>query len=136
MITVEFRKHPDTLHWNYRAEVLGEDEYGTWLGVPAGAVLFKGSEPKTIEGGFVQSIAPGRWWTMVRNIGHRTSHYVDIITPATWEGPDRVTMVDLDLDVVRLMDGAVGPPRRTVRQGRRRLAGHPIEVLGSITPHW
>jgi len=107
MATVEFRKHPDTLHWNYEAEVLGEDEYGTWLGVRPGTVLFKGDEPKTMNGGFVQSIAPGRWWTMVRNTRHRTSHYVDIITPATWYGPDHVIMVDLDLDVVRLVDGSV-----------------------------
>ena len=43
----------------------------------------------------------------MRNVGHRTSHYVDIITPATWVGPDHVIMVDLDLDVVRLVDGTV-----------------------------
>jgi hypothetical protein len=108
MIKVEFRKHPDTLHWNYEAEMLGEDEFGTWVGVPAGTVLRKGTDvTKAMEGSFVQSIAPGRWWTMVRNVGHRASHYVDIITPAVWERPDFVTMVDLDLDVVRFNDGTV-----------------------------
>lgn len=108
MIKVEFLKHPDSLHWNYEAELLGEDEFGVWLGVPAGSILRKGrSATKTMQGSFVQSIAPGRWWTMVRNEGHRASHYVDIITPAVWERPDLVTMVDLDLDVVRFNDGAV-----------------------------
>ncbi|MDF1595012.1 MAG: DUF402 domain-containing protein [Acidimicrobiia bacterium] len=108
MITVEYRKHPDTLHWNYEAELLGDDEFGTWLGVPTGTELRKGTEPaKAMEGFFVQCVAPGRWWTVVRNTEHRTSHYVDIITPAVWERTDYVTMVDLDLDVVRLTDGTV-----------------------------
>ncbi len=107
MIRVEFHKHPGTLHWNYEAHLLGEDEYGLWLGVPAGSRIYKGSEERSIKGAFVQSIAPGRWWTAVRNIGHRTTHYVDIIRPAEWVSHDHVTMVDLDLDVVRLPDGTV-----------------------------
>ena len=108
MIKVEFFKHPDTLHWNYEAELLGQDSYGIWLGVAAGTELRKGVEnAKTMNGSFVQLIATGKWWTLVRNVGHRSTHYVDIITPAVWKQSDHVVMVDLDLDVVRLENGSV-----------------------------
>ena len=49
-------------------------------------------------------ITPDSWWTAVWNEGGDFEIYVDIATPPRWDG-DRVTMIDLDLDVVRHRDG-------------------------------
>ena len=54
---------------------------------------------------------PASWWTAIWNEGPwsdgRSIHtYVDVITPAEWEG-DTARMIDLDLDVVRRHSGTV-----------------------------
>ena len=46
------------------------------------------------------------WWAAIWSTTGEPEVYVDICTPARW-GEDRVTMVDLDLDVIRLRSGAV-----------------------------
>lgn len=126
-VTVHYHKYSGALHWHYRAQRLGEDRYGVWLGVPAGAVLRRGSEaPVTMERGFVQSIAPGRWWTLLYNHeGHRVTHYIDVIRPPQWHGGDLVTMVDLDLDVVRRRDGNIELEDEDEFDHHRRLFGYP-----------
>jgi hypothetical protein len=35
---VEFGKWPDTLHWHYEVQELGEDEHGRWLCIHAGTL--------------------------------------------------------------------------------------------------
>ena len=84
--------------------VLGEDEHGVWLWAPRGTMLTRGDEPaRRAETSFVKLIRPDGWWSAVWNERSRYEVYVDIATPATWEG-DRVAMIDLDLDVVRMAD--------------------------------
>ncbi len=79
-----------------------------------------------MERGFVQSIAPGRWWTLLYNHeGHRVTHYIDVIRPPQWHGGDLVTMVDLDLDVVRRRDGNIELEDEDEFDHHRRLFGYP-----------
>ncbi len=88
---------------------LGEDQHGVWLGAPKGSRVQRGDEPAKVMGwAFVQVIPPGRWWTALFNApDHRVEVYVDVITVPSWPQEDRVEMIDLDLDVVRLADGTV-----------------------------
>lgn len=52
-------------------------------------------------------VPDGPWWIAEYYFDHpKHSVYVNIGTPPAWEG-DRVTQVDLDLDVVRNLDGTV-----------------------------
>jgi protein associated with RNAse G/E len=82
---------------------LGEDEFGIWTGMPAGGIMQRGSEsPVELAYGHVGLFPHEGWWTAWFN--GRPRHveiYCDIATPPVWETPDEVTMVDLDLDVVR-----------------------------------
>ena len=49
-----------------------------------------------------------RWWHLHYNDrSTKYSHFVDIVTPPVWVTDHHYEMVDLDLDVVRLQDGAV-----------------------------
>lgn len=108
-ITVQYLKHPRTAHWTQPMTRLGTDEYGTWLGMPAGALFRKGDEtPIPSPTPMVQLIAPDAWWTLLYNgPAHKYPVYVDVITPAVWKHEHRIEMVDLDLDVVRRADGTV-----------------------------
>lgn len=108
-VTVQFLKNPDHLHWGFEAEALGEDEYGIWLGVPAGTRRWKGSETVSPTGENAVFCAPHRGWWHLHYNGATTkfSHFVDIVTPPRWVSDDRYEMIDLDLDVVRHQDGTI-----------------------------
>lgn len=111
-VKVRFSKWDGRAHWAFDMERLGMDEHGLWLWAPAGTELRRGSEaPIEAKHGFVKVVAAGPWWTGIWNDGPRTDGrsiwtYVDVITPAAWDG-DTVRMIDLDLDVVRRSDGSV-----------------------------
>jgi predicted RNA-binding protein associated with RNAse of E/G family len=102
------RKWPDRLHWQFDVSRLGEDEHGVWLYAPADTIAQRGHDPpRQIENGFVLLVPPDEWWIAEFYSDHPWhSVYVNIGTPPVWDG-DRVTQVDLDLDVARLLDGSV-----------------------------
>lgn len=104
-------KWPDRLHWHYDTVRLGEDEHGTWLWVTPGTVCHRGEGDDRYQTvatwGFVELIHRTAWYSAEFYPGGETQVYVDINTPAVWDGP-LVTMIDLDLDVVRKRsDGSV-----------------------------
>jgi uncharacterized protein len=108
-VTLQFYKYPDTPHWRHEMVLLGEDELGTWLGAPPGTVIQRGVEPAlSWDRPFVQLIQPSRPWIPIWNVDpERTEIYVDITTVPTRPSPDRFEAVDIDLDVVRLVDGSI-----------------------------
>lgn len=99
-IHVDFRKWPDSKHWQYSMEYLGEDEHGHWLWSPAGVTAYRGDEgPLVLPSACVKLISMDwRAANFLLGPDGTTAIYVDIISPATW-GVGRVTMIDLDLDV-------------------------------------
>ena len=105
-----YTKYDGRLHWHQTMLYLGEDEHGIWLGAPAGSAIRRGSEPPIVlEQPSAELIPPGQWWTATFN-GEpaKTEIYCDISTPPEWPSENEVTMVDLDLDVLRLRaDGRV-----------------------------
>jgi hypothetical protein len=71
-VRVVYRKYDGSLHWHMDLGRLGADEYGTWLGAPAGSQGQRGSEePVTFSHAYVllipwsgglrrRSLRPGR----------------------------------------------------------------------------
>ncbi len=109
-VTVQYYKYPDVLHWRHELTLLGDDRHGTWLGATVGTVVQRGMEPpRTMRRYFVQLISPESWWTALFNGPNpdEMEVYVDVTTPPVWPDPGRVEMIDLDLDVVRRVDGTV-----------------------------
>jgi len=108
-VTLQFYKYPRSLHWRHDMMLLGEDGHGTWLGAPAGTVIQRGEEsPMSWKHPFVQLIQPARAWIPIWNVEpDKTEIYVDITTVPTRPAPDRYEAIDLDLDVVRLIDGTI-----------------------------
>ncbi|MBO0833649.1 MAG: DUF402 domain-containing protein [Actinobacteria bacterium] len=90
--------------------LLGSDAHGVWLGVAAGTTARRGIEPPvTWERSCVKLLPAGElWWTadFYAEPGE-PDIYCDIATPPRWVHPGEVTMVDLDLDVLRHADGPV-----------------------------
>lgn len=108
VVQVDLRKWPDTAHWRYSGHLLGEDSHGVWLHVPSWATAQRASEaPRQVKAGFVMLVDESKWWTANFYMGHPfLSVYVNISTPPKWSGT-RLRAVDLDLDVIRDVNGRV-----------------------------
>src|SRR4029453_16243992 len=64
-------------------------------------------------------------------LGHpQISLYVNIQTPAVWDG-DRVTTVDLDLDIVRFTDGRLEIVDRDEFELHQGLYGYPEDLVAA-----
>ena len=106
-VPIDFRKWDGSRHWQFAMHRLGEDEHGLWLWSPAGSPMQRGYEPVKLSRSLNLKLIPeNKWWTAIWALDRDVDLYVDIITPPTWSG-STVTMVDIDLDVVRWSDGRV-----------------------------
>jgi protein associated with RNAse G/E len=107
-VRVVFTKYDGRLHWHAWLDRLGEDEHGVWLGSPNGTVWQRGAEPPVRLPPSVTLVPPGAGWVAAFNAAPaKYEMYVDLCSLPVWTG-DEVTMVDLDLDVVRYRaNGAV-----------------------------
>jgi protein associated with RNAse G/E len=107
-VRVVYRKYDESLHWHQWTKYVGEDQYGWWLGAPAGSASQRGDEPEVVQDwAHVQLFPRDRWFTAIFNDEPRsTAIYCDITTPVEF-ADDVVTMIDLDLDVIRKCDGTI-----------------------------
>lgn len=108
-VRVIYRKYDGSLHWHLELGRLGEDEYGVWLGAPAGSSAQRGDEPPVVfEQAYVMLVPGGaaRWTLNCSAAPCWTELYLDITTPSRWIAPDTVEMIDMDLDVIRRFDGS------------------------------
>ncbi|MDJ0953137.1 MAG: DUF402 domain-containing protein [Acidimicrobiia bacterium] len=107
LVHIDFRKWDGSRHWQFAMHRLGEDEHGLWLWSPPGSNMQRGHEPvrksRSIN---VKLIPDNKWWTAIWSWQREVDLYVDIITPPSWNG-STVTMVDVDLDIMRAADGRV-----------------------------
>ncbi|MGV9772321.1 DUF402 domain-containing protein [Streptosporangium sp. NPDC003464] len=108
IVNVVYRKYDGSLHWHHPALLLGEDEHGVWTGCVAGSTGSRGDEPPvTWTDAFVMLFPRDAWWTATFNAEpNRVEIYCDISTVPEWRDGE-VTMVDLDLDVLRMRDGRI-----------------------------
>jgi protein associated with RNAse G/E len=110
-------------------ERLGEDEHGTWLWSPKGSTIRRGDDPpKQSKSDWVKLITRDRWWTAIWNAEGRYEVFVDIATPAEWDG-DAVAMIDLDLDVGRARDGSVTIEDEDEFAEHQVRYGYPADVI-------
>lgn len=69
------------------------------------------------------------WWVAYFYAEHREIDvYVDIGTPPVWKH-QRLTYIDLDLDVVRRLDGTVETIDRHEFDENRALYGYPYDLV-------
>lgn len=106
LVRVTYRKFDGSLHWHGVMRRLGEDEYGVWLGWGSQLSMRRGQNPPVVFREPQIALFPrDGWWTgSFHAAPNQTEIYCDITTIPAWPTPDEVTMVDLDLDVIRLRD--------------------------------
>ena len=111
-VLVEWFKWPATPYRTTPMSRLGRDDQGTWLFAPkgaAGAYASHGTMP--LASNFLTLIpVPEKWWVCTWMWGDPDTTidiYVDIVVPPAWQSSACLQIVDLDLDVIRRLDGRV-----------------------------
>lgn len=132
-VRVVYTKYDGSLHWNHPALRLGEDEHGVWLGCPTGTAMRRGSESPVVFGHpFVLLIPRDSWWTACFNAEpNKTEIYCDITTVPRWPDAGTVTMVDLDLDVIRRRSGRIFLDDEDEFAEHQVRYGYPADVIDS-----
>lgn len=142
LVTVRKQKWGGRPHVVATAELLGTDEFGTWLYVP---------EQDTITNRAVSCVPAGEWWMahwIFDRGGAEHKVFVDIGTPPVWTASDEVVFVDLEMDVERTagattlldVDGfhdrarAVPYPAEVVSAARRTAEAVIEAVRGRVEP--
>jgi len=116
-VTVRYTKWDGTPHWRFPAEYLGEDRFGRWVGGRPGIVFDRPGLRLDVHRNFVVLFPQERGFTPCFHQALDTTDdvarfalYTDITTVPRWIETEReigVTMVDLDLDIIKLWDGTV-----------------------------
>ena len=134
-VRVVYRKYDGALHWHHSMQALGEDEHGVWLGALAGIETRRGYDfAVVLEQAHVLLFPREAWWTAAFNAPpRRTEVYCDVTTPPRWLAPDQVTMVDLDLDVIRRRTGEVLVDDEDEFAEHRLRYAYPPHVVDSAT---
>ena len=131
-VRLERHKYPDVPHYEYDALHLGDDEHGSWYWAPTdnavrrgGEELFRTAEPSLY---LVPVDKPWMVWFAPRMKQLDFHLYVDVGTVPV-RTRDRITMVDLDLDVVRTPDGDVRVLDEDELVAHTELYGYPPELV-------
>jgi uncharacterized protein len=130
-IRVVYRKYDDSLHWHLTMTWLGEDEHGIWAGTREPTTMRKGNGPLVeLDHASVMLFPRGAWWTASFNgEPSRLEIYCDVTTPARWPAAGEVTMIDLDLDVLRMRDGQVRLDDEDEFAEHQRIYQYPADVI-------
>ncbi|HEX6870564.1 MAG TPA: DUF402 domain-containing protein [Micromonosporaceae bacterium] len=131
-IHVAYRKYDGRPHWQMTMRYLGEDEHGIWGGIRPGDTMRRGDEPPVELTHTTAALFPRTgWWTAWFNgPPQKYQVYCDITTPSSWSSPRSVSMVDLDLDVVRMRaDESVRLLDEDEFAAHRILFGYPADVV-------
>lgn len=104
-------KWPDQPHYRFAGTYLGSDAHGDWIGLPTGTRFTRPGRDVTIPNDHVTLVPADDldergWLAAFHGPGGDFRLYVDIATPAVWNGTV-LCSVDLDLDVVQAVDGRV-----------------------------
>ncbi len=110
-VRVRYTKWGGRAHWTLTAHHLGEDEHGVWLAAPVGTELTRpGARELAIRLHVI--LFPHRlpctaaFYERLPGDLTEMATYIDISTVPQWNDGE-VTMVDLDLDIIRQHDGTI-----------------------------
>jgi hypothetical protein len=127
---VRFTKWGGGRHWEFPVTVVGTDEHGVWAGAAAGTRLWRPAAQFTSRFDWVTLVPHEAAWSasFYDSEDQDVSVYVDMTTPAVWDGRT-VSMVDLDLDVVLRRDGTLFVDDEDEFAAHQVVLGYPAEVV-------
>lgn len=136
VVHVAYSKWGGGRHWQFDAVLLGADEHGGWLAVPSGTLMSRPGLEVVTDYDAVLLVPEAPYLALFmdrRGTPERpnpSTLYIDVSTVPVWTG-DTVTAVDLDLDVLRLVDGTVVLDDEDEFELHRVELGYPDDVVAT-----
>jgi len=132
-VRVVMTKWGDRPHWEFDGLYLGADEHGDWIGFPAGTLMSRpGVEvrPRNNQVGLVPSGADldRAFLATFHSPNGSVLTYVDMTSVPEWDGAV-VRAVDLDLDVVKALDGTPYVDDEDEFAEHQVAFGYPPEII-------
>ncbi|MFI1988255.1 DUF402 domain-containing protein [Actinoplanes sp. NPDC020271] len=131
-------KYDGRPHRRVTGQLLGEDEFGTWIGTPRGTMVRYSYGLRRVswtKSDSVRLVPRDAWWmAMFSAAPSRSEIYCDVITPVRRTGETELTVVDLDIDVIRMRaGGGVVIDDEDEFAEHRILFGYPDDVVAAAT---
>jgi hypothetical protein len=130
VVQVRFSKWGGGRHWEFPLTALGTDRHGVWAGGALGTWLSRPGHGFESQVRWVTLFPDDRPWSAsFYEAGHPdTDVYVDMTTVPVWHGA-QVSLVDLDLDVILLVDGCLILDDEDEFDEHRRSLAYPDDVV-------
>jgi uncharacterized protein len=133
-VDLVLRKFGGAPHRQVTGRLLGEDTYGTWIATPRGSVVsyHYGTRPTGITRADAVRLIPADGWWMAMCLAEPDPRdmYCDVTTVPQWTGPNELTVIDLDIDLVRYRaDGRVEVEDEDEFEEHRVSLGYPDEIV-------
>ena len=137
LVELVLRKYDGRPHRRVTGHLLGTDDYGTWVGTPRGSLVrysYGWRRFQLTREDAVRLIPHAGWWmAMFLATPARHDVYCDITTPAEHTA-NRITVVDLDLDLIRYRaDHRVLLDDEDEFERHRHEFGYPADVVEAAT---
>lgn len=117
------------LHATFTGVLLGWDQHGGWVGARAGTSCWRRTGAFVAQSDWVTVVPAAPWQAGFYDPAEQsTGIYVDVTTGAVWSR-HQVRTVDLDLDVVRLVDGRVLVDDEDEFEAHRAAYGYPESLV-------
>lgn len=101
-----WRKWDGSPHWVHDCVYLGSDEWGDWLGQREGWRSARPGREFLAETDSVTLMAPSGEFAATINDSHpRVRVYIDVAWGVGWDDDGTPVGIDMDLDVVKALDG-------------------------------
>ncbi|GLW32310.1 DUF402 domain-containing protein [Actinoplanes regularis] len=137
VVDLVLRKYDGRPHRRVTGRLLGEDEFGTWIGTPRGTMVRYSYGLRRLSwtrSDSVRLIPRDAWWmAMFSAEPSRSEIYCDVTTPVRRTGPAEFTVIDLDIDLIRFHDRRVVIDDEDEFAAHRVRFGYPDEVVTAAT---
>ncbi|MCR2764598.1 hypothetical protein NQ152_13885 [Microbacterium sp. zg.B48] len=133
-----WRKWDGSPHWVHECVYLGSDQWGDWFGQPAG---WRSSRPERdflVNTASVTLLPPSGLYAMTVNVVPPATYriYIDLGWDIRWqevEGVLEPTGIDMDLDVVKSVDGrGIWIDDRDEWEEHRVAYGYPLDIVDRL----
>lgn len=127
----QWRKWDGSPHWVHECVYLGSDRWGDWVGQLTGWRSARPGRALVAPTDGVTLLPPTGDYAVTINESHPTTRvYIDIAWEVGW---DAVTVspvgIDMDLDVVKSVDGTVWIDDRDEWDEHRAAMGYPADIV-------
>lgn len=132
-VQFRWRKWDGSPHWVNDCVYLGSDRWGDWLGQPAGWANVRPGLSFPADVANVTLLPPsGDHAVTVHALPHRVRVYIDIAWDIRWEA-GAPTGIDMDLDVVKALDGrGLYIDDRDEWDEHRVRYGYPLDIVDKL----